>query len=129
MLKEIAAPDGYIISTDIEFEVFADGSVVLKNAETTAISEDSNPLIVMVDEAVKIPEKTPETPNTPWTPSSPPTGDMGRSPVAIIMLIMGLCGMIFVSIMRRKKENKAAEIERKYAELCPDFIERNEKND
>ena len=129
VLKEIAAPDGYIIATDIEFEVFADGSVVLKNAETTAISEDGNPLIVMVDEAVKIPEKTPETPNTPWTPSSPPTGDMGRSPVAIFMVIMGLGGLIVASIIRRKKENEAAEIERKYAKLCPDFIERNEKND
>ncbi len=31
VLKEIAAPDGYIIATDIEFEVFADGSVTLKN--------------------------------------------------------------------------------------------------
>ena len=129
VLKEIAAPDGYIIATDIEFEVFADGSVVLKNAETTAISEDGNPLIVMVDEAVKIPEKTPETPNTPWTPSSPPTGDMGKSPVAIFMVIMGLGGLIVASIIRRKKENEAAEIERKYAELCPYFIERNEKND
>lgn len=129
VLKETAAPDGYIIATDIEFEVFSDGSVVLKNVETTAISEDGNPLIVMFDEAVKIPEKTPETPNTPWTPSSPPTGDMGRSPVAIFMVIMGLGGLIVVSIIRRKKENEAAEIERKYAELCPDFIERNEKND
>ncbi len=129
VLKEVAAPDGYVIATDIEFEVFSDGSVVLKNVETTAISEDGNPLIVMVDEAVKIPEKTPETPNTPWTPSSPPTGDRGRSPVAIFMVIMGLGGLIVASIIRRKKENEAAEIERKYAELCPDFIERNEKND
>lgn len=83
----------------------------------------------MVDEAVKIPEKTPQTPNTLWTPSSPPTGDMGRSSIAIIMLIVGLSGMIFVSIKRRKRENKFAEIERKYAELCPDFIERNKEND
>lgn len=128
-LKEVAAPDGYVIATDIEFEVFADGSVVLKNSETTAISLDGNPLIVMVDEAVKIPEKTPQTPNTPWTPSSPPTGDMGRSPIAIIILIVGLSGMIFVSIKRRKRKKKFAEIERKYEELCPDFIERNEKND
>ncbi len=124
-LKEVAAPDGYIIATDIEFEVFADGSVSLKNAETTAVSEDENPLIVMVDKAVKIPE----TPNTPWTPSSPPTGDTGRNPIAIIMVIAGLGGLIIASIMRRKKENEFAEIERKYAELCPDFIERNEEND
>ncbi len=125
VLKEIAAPDGYVIATDIEFEVFADGSVSLKNAETTAVSEDENPLIVMVDKAVKIPE----TPNTPWTPSSPPTGDTGRNPIAIIMLIAGLCGLVIVSIIHRKRENEFAEIERKYAELCPDFIERNEEND
>ena len=124
-LKEVAAPDGYTIATDIEFEVFADGSVSLKTAETTAVSEDKNPLIVMVDKAVKIPE----TPNTPWTPSSPPTGDTGRNPIAIIMVIAGLGGLIIASIMRRKKENEFAEIERKYAELCPDFIERNEEND
>lgn len=125
VLKEIAAPDGYIIATDIEFEVFADSSVLLKNAETTAISVDGNPLIIMVDEAVKIPE----TPNTPWTPTSPPTGDTGRNPIAIIMLIAGLCGLVIVSIIRRKRNEKEAEIERKYAELCPDFIERNEEND
>ena len=128
VLKEIAAPDGYVIATDIEFEVFADGSVSLKNAETTAVSEDGNPLIVMVDEAEKIPEKTPEIPNIPVTPSVP-TGDAGRSPVGLIMLIAGLGGLIIVSIIRRKRENEFAEIERKYAELCPDFIERNEEND
>lgn len=54
VLKEIAAPDGYVIATDIEFEVLADGSVTLKNAETTAVSDDGYPLIVMVDEATKV---------------------------------------------------------------------------
>lgn len=54
VLKEIAAPDGYVIATDIEFEVFADGSVTLKNAEATAVSDDGYPLIVMVDEATKV---------------------------------------------------------------------------
>ena len=125
VLKEIAAPDGYVIATDIEFEVFADGSATLKNAETTAISEDGNPLIVMVDEAAKIPE----TPDTPWNPSSPPTGDTGISPIGLIMAIAGLSGMIFVSIMRRKRKDKETEIKRKYAELCPDFIERKKEND
>ncbi len=125
VLKEVAAPDGYVIATDIEFEVFADGSVTLKNAETTAVSEDGNPLIVMVDEAVKIPK----TPNIPWNPTSPPTGDMGRNPIALIMIIAGLGGLIITSIIRRKKENETAEIERKYSELCTDFIERNKEND
>lgn len=54
VLKEIAAPDGYVIATDIEFEVFADGSVSLKNSKTTAISEDGTPLIVMVDDTTKV---------------------------------------------------------------------------
>ena len=125
VLKEIAAPDGYVIATDIEFEVFADGSVSLKNAETTSVSEDGNPLIVMVDEAVKILE----TPNTPWIPSSPPTDDTGRNPIGLIMLVAGLGGLVLISIMRRKRKKEFAEIERKYAELCPDFIERTEEND
>ncbi|MBP3380427.1 MAG: TonB-dependent receptor [Ruminococcus sp.] len=128
VLKEIAAPNGYVIATDIEFEVFADGSVSLKNAETTAVSEDGNPLIVMVDEAEKKPEKTPEIPNIPVT-SSVPTGDAGRNPIGLIMLIAGLGGLVIVSIIHRKRKNEFAEIERKYAELCPDFIERNEEND
>ena len=128
VLKEIAAPDGYVIATYIEFEIFADGSVSLKNAETTAVSEDGNPLIVMVDEAEKVPEKTPEIPNIPVTPGIP-TGDAGRNPIGLIMLIAGLCGLVIVSIIHRKRENEFAEIERKYAELCPDFIERNEEND
>lgn len=121
VLKEIAAPDGYVIATDIEFEVFPDGTVSLKNSETTAVSDDGNPLIVMVDEAEKIP-------NIPVTPSVP-TGDAGKNPIGIIMLIAGLCGLTFVSIIRRKRENEVAETERKYAELCPDFIERCEEND
>ena len=54
VLKEIAAPDGYVIATDIEFEVFADSSVTLKNAETTAVSKDGNPLIVMIDDTTKV---------------------------------------------------------------------------
>ena len=128
VLKEIAAPNGYVIATDVEFEVFADGSVSLKNAETTAVSEDGNPLIVMVDEAEKKPEKTPEIPNIPVT-SSVPTGDAGRNPIGLIMLIAGLGGLVIVSIIHRKRKNEFAEIERKYAELCPDFIERNEEND
>ena len=53
-LKEIAAPDGYVITTDIEFEVFADGTIKIRNVDSTAISEDGNPLIVMVDDTTKV---------------------------------------------------------------------------
>ncbi len=54
VLKEIAAPDGYIIATDISFEVFADGSAVVENVEATATTEDGHPLIVMVDDTTKV---------------------------------------------------------------------------
>jgi len=53
-LKEIAAPNGYVIATDIEFEVFADGTIKIRNVDSTAISEDGNPLIVMVDDTTKV---------------------------------------------------------------------------
>ena len=53
-LKEIAVPDGYVIATDIEFEVFADGTIKIRNVDSTAISEDGNPLIVMVDDTTKV---------------------------------------------------------------------------
>ncbi len=53
-LKEIAAPDGYIIATDISFEVFADGSAVVENVDATAATEDGHLLIVMVDDTTKV---------------------------------------------------------------------------
>lgn len=53
-LKETAAPDGYIIATDISFEVFADGSVIVENVDATASTEDGHPLIVMVDDTTKV---------------------------------------------------------------------------
>lgn len=53
-LKETAAPDGYIIATDISFEVFADGSAIVENVDATAATEDGHPLIVMVDDTTKV---------------------------------------------------------------------------
>jgi len=53
-LKETAAPDGYIIATDISFEVFADGSVIVENVDATATTEEGHPLIVMVDDTTKV---------------------------------------------------------------------------
>lgn len=53
-LKETAAPDGYVIATDISFEVFEDGSVKVENVEATATTEDGHPLIVMVDDTTKV---------------------------------------------------------------------------
>ncbi|MBR6581198.1 MAG: hypothetical protein IKK66_07840, partial [Ruminococcus sp.] len=54
VLKETAAPDGYIIATDISFEVFADGSAIVENVDATATTEDGHPLIVMVDDTTKV---------------------------------------------------------------------------
>ena len=53
-LKEIAAPDGYVIATDIEFEVFADGTIKIRNVDSTAVSDNGYPLIVMVDDTTKV---------------------------------------------------------------------------
>lgn len=54
MLKEIAAPDGYIIAADINFEVFGNGSVEVENMDAVATTEDGHPLIVMVDDTTKV---------------------------------------------------------------------------
>ena len=54
MLKEIAAPDGYVIATDIKFTVDVFGNVTVENVESTATSENGNPLVVMVDDTTKV---------------------------------------------------------------------------
>ena len=104
ILKEAAAPDGYVIATDIEFTVYTDGTIKVENVDSTAISEDGNPMIVMIDEAEKIPEKTPEIPNIPVTPSVP-TGDAGRNPLAYLMLAGGLILLVSLGIGRKKHKN------------------------
>lgn len=53
-LKEIAAPDGYVIATDIGFTVDIYGNVTVENVESIATSENGNPLIVMVDDTTKV---------------------------------------------------------------------------
>ena len=54
MLKEIAAPDGYIIATDIKFSVDIYGNVTVENVDSTAVSDNGYPLIVMVDDTTKV---------------------------------------------------------------------------
>ena len=54
VLKEIAAPDGYVIATDISFTVDIYGNVTVENVDAVAVSEDGNPLIVMVDNTTKV---------------------------------------------------------------------------
>ena len=53
-LKEITAPDGYVIATDIGFTVDVYGNVTVENVDAIAVSEDGNPLIVMVDDTTKV---------------------------------------------------------------------------
>ena len=53
-LKEIAAPDGYIIVTDIKFNVDVYGNVTVENVDSTAVSDNGYPLIVMVDDTTKV---------------------------------------------------------------------------
>ena len=54
VLKEIAAPDGYVIATDIKFTVDVYGNVTVENVEATATSENGNPLVVMIDDTTKV---------------------------------------------------------------------------
>ena len=54
ILKEIAAPDGYVIATDIRFTVDVYGKVIVENVEATAVSENGNPLVVMIDDTTKV---------------------------------------------------------------------------
>ena len=53
-LKEIAAPDGYVIATDIKFTVDIYGNVTVENVDSTAVSDNGYPLIVMVDDTTKV---------------------------------------------------------------------------
>ena len=54
VLKEIAAPDGYIIATDIKFTVDVYGNITVENVDSKAVSDNGYPLIVMVDDTTKV---------------------------------------------------------------------------
>lgn len=90
MLTEVAAPDGYEIATDISFEVFEDGTVKAGNTETVAVSDDGNPLIVMVDEAE---EKQ----------ITPQTGDNQSKLPGVLMIGAGLSIFVLLFLKGRKK--------------------------
>ena len=53
-LKEIAAPDGYVIATDIKFSIDVYGNVTIENVDSTAVSDNGYPLIVMMDDTTKV---------------------------------------------------------------------------
>ena len=93
-LKEIAAPDGYVIATDIRFTVDVYGKITVENVDATAVSENGNPLIVMVDEAAKISD----VPDTPYT------GDNHSNFAAYAML--GAASLIIAVLIITKKGKK-----------------------
>ena len=54
VLKEIAAPDGYVIAMDIKFSVDVYGNVTVENVDSKAVSDNGDPLITMVDDTTKV---------------------------------------------------------------------------
>ena len=110
-LKETAAPDGYVIATDISFTIDEYGVVTVDGVKATAYNAEGIPCITMVDKAV----------DKPITP--PPTGDAGRSPLGLAMIIVGLCGVFYVSYKYRKMTKGKDMPDNGYSELCPDFVE------
>ena len=49
-LKEVAAPDGYIIATDICFTIDEYGNVTVEGVEATSETEDGIPCVTMIDD-------------------------------------------------------------------------------
>ena len=54
ILKETAAPTGFVIATEIGFSVDVYGVVSVNGTEATAADENGNPTIVMVDDTTKV---------------------------------------------------------------------------
>ncbi|MBQ4464431.1 MAG: Cna B domain protein, partial [Oscillospiraceae bacterium] len=53
-LHEVAAPDGYVIATDIAFSIDEYGVVTIDGVTAEAHTEDGVPLITMVDDTTKV---------------------------------------------------------------------------
>lgn len=53
-IHEAAAPNGYLVATDIVFTVAQDGSITVDGIAVDAQSEDGIPMIVMKDDATKV---------------------------------------------------------------------------
>lgn len=113
-LKEVTAPDGYVIATDIQFTIDENGIVTVDGVKANAYNSDGVPCITMVDKAA----------DKPVTP--PPTGDAGRNPLGLAMIIVGLCGVFYVSYKYRKMTKEKDAIHDEYSDLCPDFVEGSE---
>lgn len=116
-LREVAAPDGYVIATDISFTVDEYGKVTVGGVEAMAVTDDGVPCITMVDKAEKKP-----------TVTVPPTGDTGRNVLGLILLVSGLCGIAYAAVKYRKIMKEMHELDSDFAALCPDMIERKEND-
>ena len=53
-LKEVAAPDGYVIATDISFTIDEYGNVAVDGVEANAFDDDGNPIVTMIDDATLV---------------------------------------------------------------------------
>ena len=98
IIKEIAAPTGYILS-DKQYDV--------------NISEDGDSVEITAENVPITINKT----------SPPPTDDAGRSPLGLVMIIVGLCGVFYVSYKYRKMTKEKDTPDNGYSELCPDFVD------
>ena len=107
IVKETGSPTGYVLSDEL-YPV-----VIGEDGDAAEITAENRP----VDETKK------ETPVTPTVPTTPMTGDAGRSPVGLVMLILGVTGLLYAAHKCRKKESEYEHRERELAALCPDFIE------
>ena len=98
IVKEIAAPTGYILS-DRQYPV-----IICEDGDVVEITAENTPVTVKISSP------------------PPPTGDAGRNPLGLAMIIVGLCGVFYVSYKYRKM-TKEKTIHDEYSDLCPDFVE------
>ena len=101
-LKEIAAPDGYVIATDIKFTVDVYGNVTVENADATAIAEDGTPIVIMVDEAKP---SLPDTPHTVTT-DNPHTGVSSDNGICIYLMIGSVMLLSLIFAIRKNNERR-----------------------
>lgn len=101
-LKEIAAPDGYVIATDIKFTVDVYGNVTVENADAAAIAEDGTPIVIMVDEAKP---SLPDTPHTVTT-DNPHTGVSSDNGICIYLMIESVMLLSLIFAIRKNNERR-----------------------
>ena len=54
VLHEVAAPEGYVIATDIAFSIDVNNVVAIENVDALATDENGVPTIIMVDDTTKV---------------------------------------------------------------------------